>query len=145
MASRPSGWRRKGRRDRPVIVVREGAAHILSGKGTTVRVYTNARAAIAAGVPPGLTRLLFRRGRGPDVCDGTCSVAFTDEYVWCESIDCDLDHCECRLREMWNDKDGPHDEDRGYPGPEWKYRRKPGRFYRCICKPKLPPQIDDPT
>jgi len=137
MARRPSGWHRKTRHEGPTIAARGGAAQVVPGRGSlTVRVHATARAAIAAGIPAAVVRLLFQRRRGKDVCDGTCSVVFDETHVWCESIDCDEDYCECHLFEMWFDKNGPHDEDRGYPGPEWKYRRKPNRFYRCICKPK---------
>ena len=152
MAKQASGWKRKTARDKGTTSVRKGVTAVVPAKGgTALRVFAREKAAVAGGVNPALARLMFKREK-PGPCDGDCACVFSEDnqYVWCESWGCDLERCECRLREMWKDKDGPHDEDRGYPGPEWKYRRKEGRYYRCLCKEKkkvepIPDPTDNPT
>ncbi len=133
MASRRSG------REATVAVVHDGAVEVVAvrGGGTALRIHGNARSAAAAGLPARLARDLFRAEAGKDPCGGDCNVAFSATRVWCEPAGCNPRRCECRLREMWKDRNGKwHDDDRGARGPKSKYPRRKKSFYRCICKAK---------
>ena len=91
--------------------------------------------AVAAGLSPQGAKAIFRKSR---LCDGEGVTNFSDDnvWVWCTDLDCVTTRCECHLIEAWTDKDGDHEEDRGYPGPGWRYWRKAKRFYACRCAPR---------
>ena len=134
-----SGWVRKTSRDREAIVVSDALVTFVPVRGgTALRTFATPKEAIAAGFGAALVRMMFRRDEPKGACDGVCDVVFSDDkkWVWCKSRSCRPEtDCECRLREMWQDQNGPHDEDRGAPGPDYKYPRRAGSFWRCICKP----------
>ena len=139
MASKLAGWKRKSKKDEAAVIVREGVAHVVPVKGgSALRIYTTTKSAVASGIGRKFAKMLFKLKDGAKTtCSGKCAVAFSDDgkWVWCESLSCDSPLCECRLYEMWKDKKGMHDEDRGAPDPEYKFKRVTGRAYGCMCMP----------
>jgi hypothetical protein len=129
-----TNWRKRPRVLKAVAVSGPGVAHVVSVKGRLeLRVYTSHSSALAGGLSPNTAETLF--SKGPNCGARACSMGFTKNfaYVWCEDVDCMSRDCECHLFDVWTDKEGDHEEDRGYPGQGWQFKVKPGHTFACRC------------
>lgn len=129
-----TSWRKQSKVLKAVVVSGPGVAHVVSVKGRLqLRVYASHSSAVAGGLSPNSAKVLF--SKGPNCGARECTMVFSKDsaYVWCEDVDCVSRECECHLFDAWTDKDGDHEEDRGYPGKGWQYKVKPNHFFACRC------------
>jgi hypothetical protein len=98
--------------------------------GYEIRVYTSYASAVAGGLHTKTAKTVFKKKH---LCDGKCLTNFSRDslYVVCTDQDCVSPDCECHLIEMWTDKNGWHEINRGYPGEGWEYVKKTNGVFAC--------------